>query len=136
MHQKSENYEHVIRDMCEVAGIARWEEVARTRHLAIGDQTIGLIPDFETVPSTLSVYIELGQSYPERDAGLYLRLLGSNLFRPDGLSGRFAVHPESRQIVYCITLDLPDLQGADLANLIDKQMDAAASCLVQLSVES
>jgi hypothetical protein len=70
-------YAELIRDFCEAADIGSWNDVVQSKHVAMEDRLIGLIPMDGELP-TLSVCIELGQTYPDRDGSVYERLLAAD----------------------------------------------------------
>ncbi len=115
-------YDVLVQDLCRAAGIEGWSAIAASQHMIVGDQLIGLIPNFEGQEPTLSIYIELGQTSPERDAALYARMLESNLQAPEGTQGRYGLHPESKQAVYCMSFGLFATSGAEIARLLEAQL--------------
>jgi hypothetical protein len=81
------------------------------------------------------VFVELGQTYPERDASLYARMLESNLLPLGGMSGRYGLHPHSRQAVYFMSLDMANVSGAQLAPILESQIALAVGAWNELAME-
>lgn len=118
MHDTASRYETVIREFCEVLDLADWPALVRSEHITVGERLVGLIPLPQAPVPTLSVCVELGQTYPERDAALYARMLEANLSRDPGLPGHYALHADSGQAVYLMDLDLDTLTGAEVARMV------------------
>ena len=97
MNTASPAYADVIRDFCAAAGIAEVDDVLESQHITVSDRLIGLIPIESNETPMLSVCIELGQTYPERDAHVYERLLAANLDAGIAMKGHYAIHHESKQ---------------------------------------
>lgn len=125
-------YEKLIEDLCESAGIAGWAEVASSRHVQVGNQLIGFIPVLHGDVPSLSIYVELGQTFPERDTAIYQRLLAANLQSDPELLGHFGLHPESHQAVYKFSVGLETMRGVELAGLLDTQAGLATRCMQAL----
>jgi hypothetical protein len=107
----------LLREFCEALGLADWKSLAESQHLIVDEHLVGLIPQLDAETPMLSMCVELGQSYPCRDAALYQRLLEANL-TTDGLAGHYGLHPETLQVVYLMQLPLDTLTGVGLANLL------------------
>ncbi len=95
----------------------------------VGDCLVGLIPHLDRVDPMLSVYVEMGETCLDVDASLYARLLETNLHAPDPIPGRWGLHPQSRQAVYCMSFGLYELDGAQLAHLLKSRIALARQVL-------
>lgn len=118
------DYERVIRELCHGAGIEPWEEVARARHIESDGRTIGLIPD--AVHGGLSVYIDLGPLFAQRDPAVHERLLVANLERRGPLAGAFCVHPHTGHAVYHLPLPR-QVTGAELSGILTDAVERIAA---------
>lgn len=107
------DYQLKIAEFCTHAGIAEWEEVVRTQHIEVQGKTIGLIPD-PGGAGRLSVYIDLGPVYVERDPRLFEQMLIANMEPRGPLSGAFCIYPESGNAVYHMAVP-PQVSGQELA---------------------
>jgi hypothetical protein len=126
-------FERLIKDMCGAAGLADWQEVARSGHLAIGDRVVGLKHCAHDIhDDVLSVYVEFEPAGHD-DLQLCGRLLRENL-RPSGsLPGFFGVHPDNGNVVYCVRMAGARLiGGADLAGFVEAQVRDAGELLKSL----
>lgn len=122
-------YERLIKDLCESVGIENWNEILRSQHIMVGDYVVGLInEDNDIYANELSIYVELGPIFPEREPDLYRRMLVANLERNPALTGRFGVHPDTGSAVYYIRLDMSQHMGANaLVDLLNTQVNAAVA---------
>lgn len=127
------SYEAVIEGLCEVAGVDGAAQIVEGQHVTLDGRLVGLIPDLDAEVPTLSVYIELGPTFPERDSALYARLLAENLAAPRFLPGRWGLHPETHEAVYALTVDLASLDGAGLAALLETEIPRATQAMARLS---
>ena len=130
-HRQSE-YEALIREFCDAAGILEWAQLIETRHIAVGDRLVGLIPVLDGDVATVSVCIELGQTYPDRDAEIYECLLEANLEAGLGMRGHYALHGASKHAVYCMCLGLDGLTGTELARILDEELQVRRLALPEM----
>ncbi|MBC7380202.1 MAG: hypothetical protein H7346_22565 [Burkholderiaceae bacterium] len=130
----SATFERLIKDMCGAAGLADWQEVARSGHLALGDRVIGLKHCAHDIhDDVLSVYVEFEPAGRD-DLQLCGRLLQENLRSGASLPGFFGVHPDNGNVVYCVRMAGARLiGGADLAAFVEAQVRAAGDLLKTLS---
>jgi hypothetical protein len=131
---QTEVYECLIKDMCGAAGLADWQEVARSGHLAIGDRVVGLRHCAGDIHDDgLSIYVEF-EPVGHDEVQLCGHLLRENLRSSQALPGFFGVHPDSGKVVYCVRMAAARLLcGADLAAFVESQVRDAGDLLTSLS---
>ncbi|WP_194792976.1 CesT family type III secretion system chaperone [Caenimonas koreensis] len=129
MGNPAAQYDSLIHGLCRAAGIESWGEIAASQHLRMGDRLVGLVPDDQSDPPRLSIFIELGQTHLPRDASLHARMLEANLNMPPETPGHFGLHPETQQAVYTFSLGLDEMDGDELAAYLDSQIDLSAQAL-------
>lgn len=122
-------YQLKIADFCSYAGIAQWEEVARTQHIEVQGKTIGLIPD---PGGRLSVYIDLGPVYLERDPRMFEQMLVANMEARGSLSGAFCIYPDSGNAVYHMPLPA-EMSGQEMADHIASALEHIGARFDELS---
>lgn len=126
-------YEDLIQGLCHAAGIEDWGNVAASQHLRMGDELIGLVPDTDRDPPTLSIYIELGHTHLQSDSDLYARMLEANLSMPPKMPGHYGLHPETQQAVYTFSLGLDEMDGDELAAHLDSQIDLSRNAMKNMA---
>src|SRR4051812_44771163 len=83
-------YENIIRELCGHIGIANAEDVISTQHIMLNSHPVGLETDPAGAAHSLRVVFELALTFPDRDLGLYHRLLRANL--ESQFPGCFGIH--------------------------------------------
>ena len=124
MSQALTQYAEVVREFCAALGIGTWQEVLASRHVELEGRLVGLVPPANDDEPLLSVFIELGATYPDRDGAVYERLLAANMEGGLAMRGHYAIHPQGRQAVYCMRFPLGGIQGADLALIVMSELQA------------
>ncbi|MDF2467354.1 MAG: Tir chaperone protein (CesT) family [Ramlibacter sp.] len=123
-------YENLIRQLCEAHGSPdATNGVIACKHLEVEGRLVGLIPRDD---SGLDVFIELQQTYPDRDHSLYEKILRGNISAGSDLMGFFGLHPEGIRVVYRMRLP-DDLSGEELSALLLGQIQAASQALQTIS---
>lgn len=124
-------YESLIRQLCEAHGSPDATMGAITcKHIEIEGRLIGLIPRED---SGLDVFIEMEQTYPDRDRSLYEKILRGNISSGADLMGFFGLHPEGNRVVYRMRL-ADDLSGEELSAALLGQIGVASQALQTISV--
>lgn len=124
-------YENLIRQLCELHGSPDATDGAiGCKHIELGGRLIGLIPREH---SGLDVFIEMEQTYPDRDHSLYQKILRGNISAGADLMGFFGLHPEGDRIAYRMRLP-GDISGEELSALLIDQTQAAEQALQTISV--
>lgn len=126
-------YENLIESLCRTVDIEQWSEIAASQHMRLGEQLIGLLPDYESNPPQLRIFVELGQTHLDSDGPLYAAMLQANLAMPCGMPGHFALHPETGQGVYMLSLGLHEMDGDELAAFLDLQIDYCRTAMENLA---
>ncbi len=129
-------YERLIKDLCECVGIENWRDILQGQHIMVGDYVVGLINEENDIyANELSVYIELGPIFPEREPDLYRRMLVANLERNPALTGCFGVHPDTGSAVYYIRLDTSQHMDANaLVEILNTQVNASVALFNNLKI--
>lgn len=123
-------YEDLIRQLCEAHGSPEAAEGAiACWHIELEGRLVGLIPGVET---GLDVFIEMDQTYPDRDQTLYEKILCANIASGPELMGFFGLHPEGSRVAYRMRLQ-GDLSGEKLSALLLSQMQTAVQAYRSLS---
>ena len=120
-----DEYLKLIKDFCLEVGIDSWEQVARTGHIEIDNRVIGLIHDGEP-GGGMSIYVDLGALFTERDPGIYQKMLVANLAPHRELTGCFGVHPSTGNAVYRMRIS-PLITGPDLARRLSLETEEVAT---------
>lgn len=124
-------YESLISQLCEAHGSpGATSGVIACQHLEIEGRLVGLIPQ---EGFGLDVFIEMEQTYPDRDRSLYEKILRGNISLGADLIGFFGLHPEGNRVVYRMRLPA-DLTGEELSAALLGQMAAASQALQTISV--
>lgn len=123
-------YENLIRQLCEAHGSPdATVGVIACKHMELDGRLIGLIPRED---SGLDVFIDMEQTYPDRDQFLYQKILRGNISSGADLMGFFGLHPEGDRIAYRIRLPT-DISGEELSALLIGQIQAAQQALQTIS---
>ncbi len=132
MDNVAAQYETLIRQFCEAAGIADWTEVVESQHIQIGERLVGLILNPDDDEPVLTLCIGLDQTYDQTDSELYARLLEANFEAGNRTRGYYGLHPESKQALYIVRLGLQEMNGEELANFLQTQLEQSAWMLEQI----
>jgi hypothetical protein len=124
-------YESLIRQLCDAHGSPdATNGVIACKHIEIEGHLVGLIPRED---SGLDVFIEMEQTYPDRDQSLYEKILRGNVSSGPDLIGFFGLHPEGNRVVYRMRL-ADNLSGEELSTALLGQIGAASQALQAISL--
>lgn len=125
-------YESLIKALCADIGISEADEAVSTQHITLNNHLVGLAIDPHG-DHMLQVMFEIDLTFPERDQGLYHRMLMANM--RDQLPGTYCIHPESCSAVYRLRLDMREVAGGGaLAELLASQLEIARDTFIELMV--
>jgi hypothetical protein len=114
------DYQRLIKDLCQEVGLADPAQVIESQHLAIGEQRIALVYDESVSADTLFVYFDLGEIPEGRRAGLYRAMLQTNLRPEHDATGHFGVHHKTGNAVFHMRIrGFEHLSGAALASFLN-----------------
>jgi hypothetical protein len=124
-------YENLIRQLCEAHGSPEVTGgVIACNHIEIEGRLVGLFPRDD---SGLDVFVEMEQTYPDRDQYLYEKILRGNVSSGPDLIGFFGLHPEGNRVVYRMRL-ADNLSGEELSGALLSQIEAASQALQAISL--
>lgn len=127
-------YEQKVADFCQHAGIAPWQDVARSQHIEVDGKVVGLIPD-PSEDGRISVYIDLGPVFTERDPQLFEQMLVANLEPRGATAGAFGIYPGNGNAVYHLSVP-PQVNGHELAGLVATALEQAGARFETLTRQS
>jgi len=127
------DYQRLIQELCNEAGIDDWGQVAESRHVDVEGVTTGLLCDETDSPNTLAIYFDFGVTH---DVEVLRRLLEYNAaFGPEVEgNGYFALLPEEGKVTYRVNMPWTDATNGgqlltDLGEFLKVAKQGYESCV-------